>query len=165
MDDTVLVSLVDNNYFILAVLARPAVQDMTLTFPASVKMQVADGQLDLVASQDINLLSAAKTTMLSDSLHMASASMDINTGKLTATTQVIESHSTEIKLYTGMLSTVAKQITQKTGILVRWVESVETLNIGNLIQNVRHNYTSHSDQAVITAKQDMRIDGERIHMG
>jgi hypothetical protein len=60
---------------------------------------------------------------------------------------------------------VAKQITQKTDMLLRWVEGVETLSIGNLIQNVRQNYTSHSQQAVITASKDMRIDGERIHMG
>ena len=31
--------------------------------------------------------------------------------------------------------------------------------------NIRKNYTSHADQAVITASKDMRIDGERIHMG
>jgi hypothetical protein len=70
-----------------------------------------------------------------------------------------------MKMYTQMFSSVARQVNQKTDILVRWVEQVETLNIGNLIQNVRKNYTSHSDQAVITAKKDMLINGERIHMG
>jgi hypothetical protein len=48
---------------------------------------------------------------------------------------------------------------------MRIVEGVETLSIGNLIQHIRQNYTSHSHQTVITARKDMRIDGERIHMG
>jgi hypothetical protein len=45
------------------------------------------------------------------------------------------------------------------------INRTEILNIGNLVQNIRKNFTSHSRQAVITASKDMRIDGERIHMG
>ena len=163
--DVVLANHAVNDYYVLAVLERPAEQDMTLAFPANVKMQAVDGQLDLIATKNINLLTCAETNMTSAKLNMISGNMDVTTGKLTSRTQEVESHSQNVRLYTNMLSTVAKQITQKTEILVRWVEAVETLNIGNLIQNVRKNYTSHSDQAVITASKDMRIDGERIHMG
>ncbi len=165
VDDIVLVNEVENDYYVLSVLERPTEQNMTLAFPANVKLQAVDGQLDLIAAKDINLLTSADTHMLSSHLHITTGNMDINTAKLTSRTQEIESHSKDVKLYTDMLSTVAKQISQKTNVLVRWVESVETLNIGNLIQNVRKNYTSHSNQAIITAKKDMRIDGERIHMG
>jgi len=163
--DTVLVNQSTSDYYILAVLVRPAEQDMTLSFPADVKMKALDGQIDLVATKDINLLTSADTHMLAGNLHMTSGNMDITTGKLTSQTREIESHSQSTKIYTDVLTTVAKRISQKTDILVRWVESVETLNIGNLIQNVRKNYTSHSEQAVITTTKDMRIDGERIHMG
>jgi hypothetical protein len=165
LDDSVLVSQTGSDYFILAVLERAAEQDMALSFPANVKMTAAEGQIDLIAGKDINLLSTAKTNLLSAEINMTSAEMNVNAGKLTAHTADVESHSQSIKLYTQMFSSVAKQVSQKTDILVRWVEQVETLNIGNLIQNVRKNYTSHSDQAVITASKDMRIDGERIHMG
>jgi|TARA_B110000971_G_scaffold201830_1_gene221015 hypothetical protein len=163
--DTVLVSQSDGDYHVLAVLERAAKQDMALNFPASVKMTALDGQIDMIAGRDVNVLSTAKTNLLSAEINMTSGEMNVNSGKLTAHTTDVESHSQTMKLYTQMFSSVARQVTQKTDILVRWVEQVETLNIGNLIQNVRKNYTSHSDQAVITASKDMRIDGERIHMG
>lgn len=163
--DTVLVNYADNDYYILAVLDRPIKQDVTLSFPADVKMQALNGHIDLVATKNINLMTTADTHLVSDNLQMTSSNMDITTCKITSQSQEIESYSKTISLHTDTLSLVAKRISQKTDILVRWIESVETLNVGNLIQNIRKNYTSHSDQAVITASKDMRIDGERIHMG
>jgi hypothetical protein len=163
--DIVLVSQSNGDYHVLAVLERAAEQDMALNFPASVKMTALNGQIDMIAGKDVNLLSTTKTNLLSAEINMTSGEMNVNAGKLTAHTTDVESHSQSMKMYTQMFSSVARQVNQKTDILVRWVEQVETLNIGNLIQNVRKNYTSHSDQAVITAKKDMLINGERIHMG
>ena len=163
--DTVLVNQSANSCHILSVLQREAEQDMTLSYPANVKMTASSGQIDIVASEDINLLSASDTRMVSRNINMSASEMSVNSGKLTAHTTDIEAHSKTLKLYTNMLSIVAKQVTQKTKNLMRWVEGVETLSIGNLIQHIRQNYTSHSHQAVITARKDMRIDGERIHMG
>ena len=48
---------------------------------------------------------------------------------------------------------------------MRWIEGVETLNIGDLVQTVRRAYTTRAERAVITAQKDVMIDGERIHMG
>lgn len=163
--DTVLVNCSGDGYYILAILERPDSQDMSLDFPADVKMKSPNGQIDMVSGKDINLLSACDTRMLSANLHVNAGAMDINTGKLTSRSSEIEAHTGSLGLFARSLNLVAKEITQKTDMLVRWVETVETLNIGNLIQNIRRNYTSHSDQAVITAKKDVRIDGERIHMG
>lgn len=163
--DSVLVNYVENDYYILSVLERQEEQDMTLKFPADVKMQAMSGGIDMASNKDINLMTSAETNMMSGNLRFTSGNMDVTTGKLTTRTNDIESHSKTVRLYTHALDTVAKQMSQKTDILVRWVENVETLNIGNLIQRVRKNYTSHSDQAVITAQKDMRLDGERIHMG
>lgn len=163
--DSVLVNRSGNDYFVLSVLERHAEQDMALNFPSSVKMTALKGQIDIISGRDVNLLSTAKTNLLSSEINMTSGEMNINASKLSANATDIESHSQTAKLYTHMLSTVAKQMSQKTEVLIRWVEKVETLNIGNLIQNIRQNYTSHANQAVITASKDMRIDAERIHMG
>jgi len=163
--DTVLLNQSADEYHVLAVLERPAEQDMTLAFPSNVKMVASGGQIDLVAGNDINLLSTSRTNLVSGNINMSSGELDISTANLNLRARDIEAHSQTVKLYTDILATVAKQVSQKTGMLVRWVEGVETLNIGSLIQNVRQNYMSRSHQAVITARKDMHIDAERIHMG
>jgi hypothetical protein len=163
--DTVLVNQSGSDYFVLSVLEREADQDIALNFPANVKLTALDGQVNVVSGKDINLFSTAKTNLVSADINMTSKEMNLSTGKLTAHTTEIESHSKTVKLYALLLSSVTKQVIQKADTVIRKVEQVETLNIGSLIQIIRKNYTSHSNQAVITASKDVRIDGERIHMG
>jgi hypothetical protein len=165
IDDTVLVNQSNSGYHILAVLDRAHANDMTLEFPANVSLQTTSGNIDLKSAGEINLASVSETNFTAAVLQMVSAKMTVTSGKLSSHLQEIESHSKEIKLFSESISTFAKQITQNTDVLVRWVKKVETLQIGNLIQNIRQNFTSHSKQAVITAEKEMRIDGERIHMG
>ena len=85
--------------------------------------------------------------------------------QLAASLGDLVTHVNDAKIFAGSLHTVAKRVTQRFDALMRWVETVETLNIGNLIQNVRGALASHSHHAVITARKDVKIDGERIHMG
>jgi hypothetical protein len=45
------------------------------------------------------------------------------------------------------------------------VDTVETLNVGNLIQQVRNTLSSRAKQNMISASEDVRVDAKRIHMG
>ena len=63
-------------------------------------------------------MSSAETHILAGKMHMTAGDMNITTGKLTSRSQEIESHSQSVKLYTNILNTVAKQITQKASIPV-----------------------------------------------
>lgn len=163
--DTVLVSVAGNEYFVLSVLKREQEQDMTLEFPADVTMASRQGKVSVVADQGIGLMTPSETRFTASRINCRSAELDLVTNRLHANATDIEAHSKNVSLHTNTLSTVAKQVSQKTDMLVRWVENVETLNIGNLVQRIRKNLTSHSNQAMITATKDMRIDAERIHMG
>ena len=78
---------------------------------------------------------------------------------------LIEAHSKKVKLFSKSIDTISSRITQRTDVLMRWVENVETLNIGNMVQSIRNTKVCHAKQTIMTAKQDMRIDAERIHMG
>ncbi|MFC1852417.1 DUF3540 domain-containing protein [candidate division CSSED10-310 bacterium] len=163
--DKVLVSQMDREFHILAVLNRPARQDMTLDFPGNVKINTAQGQLDVTSAKDLNLIVAGKTRMFSTETHLTGGQVSLNADKLMTRANELESYIDNAKLFISAIDTVAKRVTQRVDTLMRWVEQVETLNIGNLIQNVRKTLTSHSHEAIITAKTDIRIDGERIHVG
>ena len=165
VDDVVLVNRSSDIFHVLSILERPQVDKMNLNFPGDVKLTSASGKIELLAADGINIVSAADASITSKTLNMTTADLRLHANTLKTTINDIDVFSKNIKINTKVLDMVAKQISQKTDVLVRWVEGVETLSIGNLIQNVRQSLTSHSNQAVITAKKDMRIDAERIHMG
>ncbi|MEE4359813.1 MAG: DUF3540 domain-containing protein [Desulfococcaceae bacterium] len=163
--DKVLLSRSHRECYVLAVLERPLGKDMALHFPASVSMKAEQGQMNMVSGKDMNLISGQKTRMLSAETHISSGEMHINAAKLTARTHEMESHAKQVRFFADAVDSVVKRITQRADTIMRWVEGVETLNIGSLIQNVRRSLTSRSHQAIISAKEDISINGERIHMG
>jgi len=165
VNDIVLVNYMPSGSHILSILERPDSSALDLKFPGDVKLSAASGKLDIVASDDINLISTADTNLLSKALTVTTPKINMHVKKLDAVVTDINAVSSNVRLNTKFLDVVAQQISQRTEVLVRWVENIETLNIGSLIQNIRNNLTSHSQQAVITASKDMRIDAERIHMG
>ncbi|MEW5725129.1 MAG: DUF3540 domain-containing protein, partial [Thermodesulfobacteriota bacterium] len=112
-----------------------------------------------------NLLSAGPTRLTSSETHITGGQVSVNADKLTARARELEAHGQSLRVFADAIDTVAKRLSQRVNILMRWVEDLETLNIGHLVQTVRRTLVSHSHQAVITAKADMRIDGERIHLG
>jgi hypothetical protein len=63
------------------------------------------------------------------------------------------------------LEVVAERVVHCARQVVRRVEDIETLQVGNLVQRVRENFITRSKRASVTASGDMHIDGERIHMG
>jgi len=164
-DDIVVVNQTSRECHVLAILDRPNNKDVKLAFPADVNLCSPEGEITIASADGIKLNSVKKTSITSSDIAMNSVNMTLNSGKLDAHINEVDASSETVNLKAGVISTVAKQISEKTDNLMRWVEGVETLSIGNLIQNVRRNYTSHSNQAVITAKEDIRVDGKRIHMG
>lgn len=165
VDDIVLVSQMRSVCYVLSILERPESDALAIDFDGDVTMKTRAGKMDLQSAKGINLASATGASITATKLNFTSPEIGLHAKSVDANVNDVTARSNNIRLNTGVLDVVASQISQKTDILVRWVENVETLSIGNLIQKVRKNMTSHSDQAVITASKDMRIDAERIHMG
>lgn len=71
----------------------------------------------------------------------------------------------DARLSSRKVEVVAERVAQVAQQVIRRVEEVETLSIGNLVQRVRENWLVRSKRTSVTASGDMHIDGERIHMG
>jgi hypothetical protein len=163
--DKVLISRSPGECFILAVLERPESPDMALDFPGNVSLNAAQGGMTLNSAEDIAMIAAGTNRIVAAETQMTSDELTVTANHLTTRVSRLDSYLEEASIVAGTIMSVAQLITQRVDVLTRWVENVETLTIGNLIQNVRKTLSSHSHEAVITATTDLRIDGERIHMG
>jgi hypothetical protein len=110
-------------------------------------------------------MAPGKTRLLSGETQIVAEQVNIDADRISTRSREAEVHVQNIRTFAGAIVTAAKSINQRAETLMRWIEGLETLHIGNLVQTVRHNMVLHSRQAVITAKDDVRIDGERIHLG
>lgn len=164
-DDQVLLCRTGRAWYITAVLTRQVHTPLELCFPGETSLKVHKGALHIEATGKVDLQSlteislfAPECTQLSSRHLIASEEMTVNSGRVTA-------HLKET-CYTGKrIAVLVDEITQRAKNVVRYVEGVETLNIGNLIKNIRQFLNIRSHHASITTRKDLKIDGERIHMG
>jgi hypothetical protein len=164
-DDVVLLSHTDGEWYALAILERPGGNDAALEFPGNVAMSAPNGTVDVHSSADLRLSSAAATQMVSKRMHVASDTIAVGADRIVTRASETESHVGRVQIFADAIDSVVKRVTQHADTVMRWVKQVETLSLGSFIQHVRQSMMSHSDQVVMTAKRDVRIDGERIHMG
>ena len=60
---------------------------------------------------------------------------------------------------------VAQRATQRLKSCYRWVEEIEHITAGQMIHKVSNLFSVRARQTAITAKDDVKIDGERVHLG
>jgi len=162
--DKVLLSRAGGECFILAVLERDSA-DMTLAVPGDMHIQAGSGRLTLAGQAGVDLRSAKDISLTSTGFAITAIQGRVQTRQFTLRSQQAEACTQDAKLYTETLETVAGRVVARAKTLMRWVEGVETLQVGQLIQSVRETFTHRSHHAVITARKDVKIDAERIHMG
>ena len=165
-EDVVLVSLLDAEYTVLAILQRDAHrQDVELQFPADLRIDAPNGAIDLSAGTDLGMQASDRAQIVAKNTGVLSQTVDLNARSLSAESRDAHLQASNLHLFAEACDSVFGRVTQRAENVMRWVEGVETLSLGSFIQNVRKSFTCRSSQAILTARQDMRIDGERIHMG
>ena len=163
--DKVLISRTEKECYVLAVLEREEKDDMTLDFPGNVDLKAASGDIAMTSGRDINLVSAKKTHMASGEVGITAVDASVNAANIKVYSHDAECHAGRAKVFAKSIDTMADRIMQTAKTVVRQVEGVETVNIGSLIKTVKKIMSLRSHHAVITAKKDVMIDGERIQMG
>ncbi|HKJ88426.1 MAG TPA: DUF3540 domain-containing protein [Gammaproteobacteria bacterium] len=162
--DRVLVAELAGEAYILAVLERPGCQDACLSFPGNVEVQAPNGNLDMVADREVGV-TASEAHVTAQRTRMLSREMDVYAGTLAVRGGALNAQATEVNVTAQRSSSVIGRVFQRAESVIRQVEQVETLNVGNLIQTVREQLNLRARWGVLRTRKDLSIDGEHIHMG
>ena len=77
----------------------------------------------------------------------------------------IEMHASEVKVTGGKITLLAKTMTEKFGNAFRWVSDLVQVKSGRSRTLVDGASYERCERRVIKAKKDVRVNGERIHLG
>jgi hypothetical protein len=154
--DSVLISRSKRDCHILSILKRSCGKNMTIQFSGNVNLNAMQGTFEVMSKE---------ARLESPSVEMASVDTDIVAKRINATSDEIKFNFNHGDIFAKSIHTTADRILQCAKTVVRNVEGIETLNVGNMIQKVRKFFNVQSQYSSITAKKDIQIDGERIHMG
>ncbi|MDO6721408.1 DUF3540 domain-containing protein [Psychrosphaera sp. 1_MG-2023] len=163
--DKVLINVDGKQSHIIAVIERPDNQDAKLSFPASLKVETKQGDLTFSSHRDIKLTATRQHSIVSEDLNITANSTQVYSTEMQVSGKNLKAQWTSIQTLSELITSVADKLIKTVKNSFSNVEGVEQKNSKNYVQNVSSTTTIRSQHAVITAEKDMKIDGERIHMG
>ena len=164
--DTVLISqAASGRCYILSILERENDGPSSLVFEGDVELKTRDGRLQLAAQDGIDLVTAGDTSLVSPKLSVNSVQADVSIQHLSFFGAFLEGQIAKIKLIGETCDSVFERVSQRVKRCYRWVDEVEHLKAGQLSYVVKKLMSLRGKYSVLTAEEDVRIDGDKILMG
>lgn len=161
--DTVMICTLYGECFVTAVLEKQS-QAHHIRVQGDLKLE-ASGTTTLSSEVGINQISPGKVSVTANAIQQTSKEHQLTCQSLNMNTQESRLQAKNISVVAEQSNTIIDRCYQKADQVIRWVETIETLNIGNWVQNIKGTLNSRAQNQIMTAKSDVKVDAERIHMG
>lgn len=149
IDDLVLYCVIEQYTYVTAVLSSTSIDTPSVvSLPANTELK-----------------SDCKLVIKSPQLQSVSMHHQVTSGILDVNTQRSQLITEDVEFQANVFTSIIKRSYQTFEQLFRSVSQSEQYTAGSLLQNIKHIWTAKSQQTVIAAKQDVKVDAQRIHMG
>lgn len=134
-------------YFVLSILVRTHAKTAELSHPHGIELKSPSFQID-----------ANNTCVNSQNIELQSLRYKQQTQQLEVSTR--DAH------YVAETTHVASNtLMQKVKDSFKFIERIEQVKAKDIIQTIKNSFIQRSKQVDISAKTDVKINGDRIHMG
>ena len=164
-DKVLLVGSFVDGFYILAVLEREEGQKHTLSFHGEVDIKAQDGRLTIAAQKGMALASAKDISLVSSDLNVHSAKSEVSIHHLVFSGGFWLGQVEKLKLIATTFDSVVERLSQRIKRSYRTVEDIDQLRAGRLDYLIDKLLSLRGKYTMVTAKEDVKIDGERIHIG
>lgn len=138
---------------------------MQVVVPGDLTFESLQGQIQLRSAKGIHVSTADTLSLTSTVFQQASRDSTFQSENIRVHSKDMSVLADKTQFVASMASVVVDDLYARAQQVVRWVDKLERSTIGTLIQEVKSHMNVRSKNMVITAEEDVRIDGERIHMG
>jgi hypothetical protein len=163
LGDLVVLFLGQDSYYVLSILDRQS-QDVSLSVKGKLSVS-SDDTMQIHSRSSLVLGAEEKVTQTASKLNHIAGELNFTSRSLSTNTDQLKIHATDVQLHAEQVHSFIRRSFQKAKEVMRWVDTVETVSIGNLVQNVQNTLSSRAKNSLITAKEDVKVDAKRIHMG
>ena len=103
--------------------------------------------------------------MQSNSLDIQNQSMSVNASQFDQQSESVKLHSDTTQFSSRTVESNIDRLIQRLKDSFKIIERIEQVTAVDIIQNIKNAFIQRSRQVDITAKSDVKINGDRIHMG
>jgi hypothetical protein len=111
-------------------------------------------------------INSQKTVKLqSNSIELSSINYKVNTQSYDQTSEKLNVVSKHTQFQSETVESNVTRLIQRIKDSFKMIERLEQVTAQDIIQNIKNAFIQRSKQVDITAKSDVKINGDRIHMG
>lgn len=162
--DRVLVAGNGAEWYALAVLQRDG-DDVELEAEGDLTLRARRGAVTVAGAGEVRVMSG-------EAVRLAAGEVSVDAGRLQLASRVVEhvgalvsAQVDTVKLLAKAVDTTAERVTQRAKRVMRFVEELDALRAGSVDQAVSELWQLRAKDAMLTARQLVKMDGDQIHMG
>lgn len=164
-DEVLLATSASGRCYILSVLERSKPGKNRLHFDGDIEVLSKNGKLQLGSKQGIHFTTPEQIRLASSTLQAVADQGEISISHLSFLGRHFEGTISQIKLIAGKFESFIDFFRQNTKRSYRSVEDIDQLRAGKIDYDAEKLMSIRGKYSIVTAKEDIKIDGKMIHMG
>jgi len=165
VDDVVLLATSERGAcYVLAVLEREATTTR-LSVEGDLEVGSTGGQIRIAAPEGVDLVSQKRVGVVAAEVKVNAVEANVATQKATVVGRFLQTEFERIKSFATTIDGVFGRFSQRAKSSIRRVEGLEQLKAEHIDHSAQKTMTLHGENAVVTARQLVKVDGEQIHVG
>jgi Protein of unknown function (DUF3540) len=152
-------------FYVLAILTREEGTRAAVSLDGDLEVRLRSGRFVVAAQEAIDLVSAGQVTVVSEGVAVHAAVGDLAIDRLTVVGALVRAEIDAIKLFARRVDSVVERVAQRVKRSYRTVEETDQVRAERIDYVAKKTAHLHGENALVTAKELVKIDGEQIHVG
>jgi len=165
-DDLVLYCVLASGVaFVLAVLARGPGKKLRIAPEGDLQIDLATGRLCITARDGASLASGKEASLAAEEVRVVAARATLAVSALSYLGRCIDADLERVRLVAEAVDTVAGRVMERVKHAFRFIEQLDVKRAYRVDHATERDYHLRAENAILTAAELVKLDGQQIHLG
>ena len=151
--------------YVTAVLEREPEVTNRIVVEGDLEVQLSTGKLTFAAQEGVNLLAAKEVSISAGALRVNAREGNLILERISLLGGFATAELEKIKVVAGSLDQVLDRFSQRVKRSFRKVEELDQVKAEHIDYAAASSMSLHAQNALVTAEELVKVDGEQIHVG
>ena len=152
-------------FYVLAILTREDGAQSTVGLEGDLVIRLRSGRFVVAAQEGVDVVSPGGMSVAAGRVNVNAVDGNVVLTRLTYVGTYVRGEIDKIKLFAKGVDSVVERVTQKVKRSYRSVEETDQVRAERIDYAASKTLSLHAENALVTAKELVKVDGEQIHMG
>jgi hypothetical protein len=164
-DRVLVAALEDGTVYVLAILEREDGQVTTISVEGDLTLRLPSGRFDVAAQEGMNLISGKDMAIVTGGLDVSAVRGGFAVEHLSFLGTFLQANIEKAKLFAGSLDSRLDRLSQRVKRSYRFVDEIDQVRAEQIDYAAKKSLSLHARNALVTAEELVKLDGEQIHVG